>query len=116
MKILVVEDELRAAEYLRQGLTENGYAVDVAQTGADGLHAAMMGDHELVILDVMLPGVDGFADPGSARDHEPADQRDQTRPCAGRGDGGVAPGRRKRVRRSIELWHQHPTAPVDTGV
>lgn len=61
MKILVVEDEQRAAEYLRQGLTENGYAVDVAQTGADGLHAAMMGDHELVILDVMLPGVDGFA-------------------------------------------------------
>lgn len=61
MKILVVEDGRRAAEYLRQGLTENRYAVDVAQTGADGLHAAMMGNHELVILDVMLPGVDGFA-------------------------------------------------------
>ncbi len=61
MKILVVEDERRAAEYLRQGLTESGYTVDVAETGADGLHAAMMGDHALVILDVMLPGVDGFA-------------------------------------------------------
>lgn len=61
MKILVIEDEQRAAEYLRQGLTENGYTVDVAQTGADGLHAALTGDHELVVLDVMLPGVNGFA-------------------------------------------------------
>ncbi|UUX96674.1 heavy metal response regulator transcription factor [Aquabacterium sp. J223] len=61
MKILVVEDERRAADYLRQGLTESGYAVDVARNGADGLHAAMTGDHDLVILDVMLPGVDGFA-------------------------------------------------------
>ena len=61
MKILVVEDEVRAAEYLRQGLTESGYTVDVALNGADGLHAAMTGDHDLVLLDVMLPGVDGFA-------------------------------------------------------
>ncbi|MBY0469386.1 MAG: heavy metal response regulator transcription factor [Burkholderiaceae bacterium] len=61
MKILVIEDEHRAAEYLRQGLTESGYAVDVALNGTDGLHAAMTGDHDLVILDVMLPGVDGFA-------------------------------------------------------
>ena len=61
MKILVVEDEKKAAEYLRQGLTESGYTVDVALTGTDGLHAAATGDHDLVILDVMLPGVDGFA-------------------------------------------------------
>ncbi|MFN6992599.1 MAG: heavy metal response regulator transcription factor [Aquincola tertiaricarbonis] len=61
MKILVIEDEQRAAEYLRQGLTENGYVVDVALNGTDGLHAAVTGDHDLVILDVMLPGVDGFA-------------------------------------------------------
>ncbi len=61
MKILVVEDEKKAAEYLRQGLTESGYTVDVAPTGTDGLHAAATGDHDLVILDVMLPGVDGFA-------------------------------------------------------
>ena len=61
MKILLIEDEARAAEYLRQGLSESGYAVDVASNGADGLHAAITGDHELVILDVMLPGVDGFA-------------------------------------------------------
>ena len=61
MKLLVIEDEPRAADYLRQGLVESGHAVEVALTGTDGLHAAMTGDHDLVILDVMLPGVDGFA-------------------------------------------------------
>lgn len=61
MKILVVEDECRAAEYLRQGLAESGYVVEVALNGTDGLHAAMNGAHDLVVLDVMLPGLDGFA-------------------------------------------------------
>lgn len=61
MKILLIEDEVRAAQYLRQGLSESGYAVEVASNGADGLHAAITGDHDLVILDVMLPGMDGFA-------------------------------------------------------
>ncbi len=61
MKILVVDDEVKAAEYLRQGLTESGYAIEVAHNGVDGLHAAANGDHDLVILDVMLPGIDGFA-------------------------------------------------------
>ena len=61
MKILIVEDERRAADYLRQGLEESGYAVEVTLNGTDGLHAAMNGDHDLVVLDVMLPGLDGFA-------------------------------------------------------
>ena len=61
MKILLIEDEVRAAAYLQQGLTENGYVVEVAYNGTDGLHAAVNGDHDLIILDVMLPGVDGFA-------------------------------------------------------
>ena len=61
MKILIVEDEKRAAEYLRQGLTENGFSAETALNGTDGLHMAMNGDHDLVILDVMLPGIDGFA-------------------------------------------------------
>ncbi len=61
MKLLVIEDEVRAAEYLKQGLSENGYAVDIAHNGTDGLHAAANGDHHLIILDIMLPGVDGFA-------------------------------------------------------
>lgn len=61
LKILVIEDEPKGAGYLRQGLTESGYAVDVAVNGIDGLHAAINGNHDLVILDVMLPGIDGFA-------------------------------------------------------
>lgn len=61
MKILVIEDEPKAAEYLRQGLSESGYTVELAFNGTDGLHAATTGDHNLVILDVMLPGIDGFA-------------------------------------------------------
>jgi two-component system copper resistance phosphate regulon response regulator CusR len=61
MKILVIEDEPRAAEYLRQGLSEHGYMVEIARTSADGLHSAVGGDHDLVLLDIMLPGIDGFA-------------------------------------------------------
>jgi two-component system copper resistance phosphate regulon response regulator CusR len=61
LKILLIEDEPKAAAYLRQGLTESGYVVEVAHNGTDGLHAAVNGDHGLVILDVMLPGIDGFA-------------------------------------------------------
>lgn len=61
MKILLIEDEPKASDYLRQGLAESGYTVEVAYNGTDGLHAAANGDHDLVILDVMLPGIDGFA-------------------------------------------------------
>ncbi len=61
MKILVIDDEPKAAEYVRQGLSESGYVVEVAHSGTDGLHVAVTGDHDLVILDVMLPGIDGFA-------------------------------------------------------
>jgi two-component system copper resistance phosphate regulon response regulator CusR len=61
LKILVIEDEPRAAAYLRQGLSEAGYAVELAHNGMDGLHAAANGDHDLVVLNVMLPGIDGFA-------------------------------------------------------
>lgn len=61
MKILVVEDEPRAAEYLRQGLSEHGYTVETALTGAEGLNSAIGSDHDLILLDIMLPGFDGFA-------------------------------------------------------
>lgn len=61
MKLLIIEDEVRAADYLKQGLSENGYSVDVAHNGTDGLHVAANGDHDLIILDIMLPGIDGFA-------------------------------------------------------
>lgn len=60
MKILTVEDEPKTGDYLRQGLSEAGFTVDLARNGADGLHLALTGDHDLVILDVMLPGMDGW--------------------------------------------------------
>lgn len=60
MKVLVIEDEARLADYLRKGLSESGYVVDVAADGIDGLHLAVEGTYDLVVLDVMLPGKDGF--------------------------------------------------------
>lgn len=61
MRLLLIEDEARLAEYLRKGLSEEGYTVDVAGDGIDGLHLAMELDYDLIILDAMLPGIDGFA-------------------------------------------------------
>jgi len=60
MRVLVVEDEVKLSEYLRKGLTENGYVVDVAHNGIDGKHLSVEGEYDLVVLDVMLPGIDGF--------------------------------------------------------
>lgn len=60
MRILVIEDERKLARYLQQGLGEDGYVVDIAHDGIDGKHLATEGDYDLVLLDVMLPGVDGF--------------------------------------------------------
>jgi two-component system copper resistance phosphate regulon response regulator CusR len=60
MKILVVEDEPKTGDYLRQGLREAGFVVDLARTGQDGLHLAMNGGYSLAVLDVMLPGMDGW--------------------------------------------------------
>lgn len=60
MRILVVEDEVKTAEYLHQGLKESGYVVDNASTGRDGLHLANQFDYDLIMLDVNLPEVDGW--------------------------------------------------------
>ncbi|MBO9687846.1 heavy metal response regulator transcription factor [Roseateles chitosanitabidus] len=61
MKLLVIEDEERLADYLRQGLTQEGFVVDVATDGVDGLHQASEGRYDLVLLDGLLPGIDGLA-------------------------------------------------------
>ena len=60
MKILIVEDEPKTGEYLRQGLTEAGYVADLVPHGTDGLHMALQGAYDLVILYVMLPGLNGW--------------------------------------------------------
>lgn len=61
MKILVVEDEIKLADYLNKGLAEEGFTVDVAHNGIDGLHLASEMDYDLIVLDGMLPGIDGLA-------------------------------------------------------
>jgi two-component system copper resistance phosphate regulon response regulator CusR len=60
MKILIVEDEGKTGDYLKQGLREAGFVVDLARDGIDGLHLARSDDYALLILDVMLPGLDGW--------------------------------------------------------
>lgn len=60
MNILIVEDEPKTGDYLRQGLREAGHITDLARDGADGLHAALHGAHDLLILDVALPSCDGW--------------------------------------------------------
>lgn len=60
MSLLVVEDQAKTRAILRRGLAENGYAVDVAGTGPEGLKLALAGGYDLIVLDVMLPGLDGW--------------------------------------------------------
>src|SRR3989338_8514852 len=60
MKLLVVEDEQKTGDYLKQGLVEAGFVVDLARDGGDGLHLGETGDYDLAILDVMLPKLDGW--------------------------------------------------------
>jgi two-component system, OmpR family, copper resistance phosphate regulon response regulator CusR len=60
MRMLVVEDEKRLSDYLVKGLTEQGHVVDVAADGIEGKRLAVYGEYDAVLLDVMLPGVDGF--------------------------------------------------------
>jgi DNA-binding response OmpR family regulator len=60
MRVLIVEDERRLARSLAQGLTAEGFAVDVVHSGTDGLHRATEGSYDLIILDIMLPGMNGY--------------------------------------------------------
>ena len=60
MRVLVIEDEPKMAQLLRRGLTEEGYAVDVAADGVDGFGAAVSRGYDAIVLDVMLPGISGF--------------------------------------------------------
>ena len=60
MKILIVEDEMKTGEYLSKGLTEAGFIVDHADNGLNGYHLAMTAEYDLLILDIMLPDVNGW--------------------------------------------------------
>lgn len=61
MKVLIIEDETKTAAYLKKGLEENGFVADVVGDGETGAYMARQGGYELVILDVMLPGQDGWS-------------------------------------------------------
>jgi two-component system copper resistance phosphate regulon response regulator CusR len=61
MKLLLVEDDHKTAAVLKKGLTENGFVMDTASSGDDGFHLARNGGYDLVILDVLLPGRDGWS-------------------------------------------------------
>ena len=61
MKLLLVEDEIKTVDYLKRGLSEQGYNVDIAMNGLDGLHLAGTGQYEAIILDIMLPDLDGIS-------------------------------------------------------
>lgn len=61
MRLLIVEDEPKTVAYLRKGLSEHGFVVDVAEQGDDGQHLALSGQYDLIILDVLLPQRDGWA-------------------------------------------------------
>ena len=61
MRILVIEDEPKLGDYLRKGLSESGFTVDLARTGIEGRAMALDGAYDALVLDVMLPGIDGFA-------------------------------------------------------
>jgi len=60
MKILIIEDEAKTGDYLRQGLAEAGFTTDLVRDGTDGLHVALTTDYDLIVLDVMLPGLSGW--------------------------------------------------------
>jgi len=60
MKILIIEDEMKTAKFLKKGFEEAGFVADVAGDGFEGLHLAREVDFDLIILDVMLPGLDGW--------------------------------------------------------
>ncbi|AUA56022.1 MULTISPECIES: heavy metal response regulator transcription factor [Achromobacter] len=70
MKILVIEDERKLAETLRRSLTENSYIVDIALDGVSGLQLAYVTQYDLVILDIGLPGLDGFEVLQRIRQHD----------------------------------------------
>lgn len=70
MKLLIVEDEVKTGEYLKQGLRESGFIVDLCNNGQDGYHLAMTEHYDLIILDVILPDMNGWSIVKSLRDNK----------------------------------------------
>jgi len=71
MKILIIEDEPKTAAFVKRGFTEEGFVADVATDGMDGLHLALTGDYDAIVLDVLLPKQDGWQVLTEIRKHRP---------------------------------------------
>lgn len=69
MKVLVVDDELRIARSVKQGLEQEGYAVDLAHDGEEGYNSACADEYDVIVLDVMMPEMDGFEVAKKLREH-----------------------------------------------
>ena len=69
MRVLVIEDEDKAAQYIRKGLSENGFIVDCADNGVDGLFLAQLNQYDCIVLDVMMPRLDGWGVTQKVREH-----------------------------------------------
>jgi len=70
-RILIIEDEQKIASFVRQGFSQEGFVVDVASDGINGLHLATTSEYDLIVLDVMLPGRDGWSVLQEIRKHRP---------------------------------------------
>lgn len=70
MRVLVIEDEVRLGEALKRGLEAEGFAVDLIQNGTEGLWMATENPYDLILLDIMLPGTNGFKICGTLRERE----------------------------------------------
>jgi two-component system copper resistance phosphate regulon response regulator CusR len=70
MRILIVEDEPKTGDHLQRGLSESGFGADLARTGPDGLRLALEHDYDLIVLDVMLPQMDGWTVLGKLRERK----------------------------------------------
>ncbi|MET3134161.1 two-component system copper resistance phosphate regulon response regulator CusR [Oxalobacteraceae bacterium GrIS 1.11] len=70
MRILIIEDEAKAGDYLRKGLQESGYGADLARNGLEGLNLALERDYQMIVLDVMLPQMDGWTVLQRLREHK----------------------------------------------
>ena len=68
VRVLVVDDEVRLAEAVRRGLVAEGYSVDVSHDGLDGLWRAREGSFDAIVLDLLLPGMNGYQVCGTLRD------------------------------------------------
>lgn len=107
MRLLVVEDEPAIANFVRQGLTEAGYAVDVARDGHEGLDYALAVQYDVLVLDIMLPKIDGIRQP-PRRLEKPGAQN--SHPHAHRPRHVRQPGRRAGRRRIADDYLVKPFA------